>query len=277
MIESIDSLYQLFEQGKAKDGIRPAIRVPFVRKGAKKGKVVMMKVRNRQLLQELMNPEQTAAGQGAGSRPAADGTQEEELTARQLLKKELEAMYDPMDDMTEEQHAVYKNKLMAKIQSGKKLSSQEMNYLRVHDPAAYRMARRMEYKRMKLEQRLKHCRSKEEVEEVFTQSMDGISEDDPDREALMKTYQTAYEEFKKTMQYARLPETKKEAKANNLHGKSKQAFLEGKEREELEWDLLFEAMKEGNEVTGDGLIRIEEDATPWEELLDELPVMDVTG
>lgn len=230
------------------------------------------------MLQELMNnPEQAAAGQTAGSSQTVEGAQEEELTARQLLKKELEAMYDPMDDMTEEQHAVYKKKLMAKIQSGKKLTSQEMNYLRVHDPAAYRMARRMEYKRMKLEQRLKHCRSKEEVEEVFNQSMEGISKEDPDREALMNTYQVAYEEFKKTMQYARLPETKKEAKAERLHGKSKKAFLEGKEVKELELDLLFEAMKEGSEVTEDGLIPLEEDATPWDELLDDLPVMDVTG
>lgn len=200
---------------------------------------------------------------------------EEELSARELLKRELEAMYDPMEDMTEEDHAAYQKKLMAKIQSGKKLSAQEMNYLRIHDPATYRMALRIEYKRRKLEQRLKHCQSKEEVEEVFYRTVEGIPKEDPDREALIKTYQVTYEEFKKTMQYARLPETDREAKAERLHGKRKKAFLEGKEYDETSrWFMLPE---ESVELNGDGLIRLEEDATPMDELLDSMPVMDIVG
>lgn len=246
--------------------------------GAQKGEVEEMKVKNRQLLQQLMNQEQTADGQGATAGRTVDDTQEQEtLSARQLLKKELESMYDPVKGMTEEDHASYKQKLIAKVQSGKKLTAQEMNYLRIHDPAAYRLARRLEYKRMKLEQRLKACKSKEEAEEVYNQFMEGISKEDPDREAIMNTYKETYEKYKKTMQYARLPETKREAEAKDLHGKRKKAFLEGKDELELEIDLLFKIMTDTTEQAENGLVKIEEDATPWDELLDELPVMDVVG
>lgn len=237
-----------------------------------------MKVKNRQLLQESIRLDGTTGGPRVITGQSMDTAQEQKmLSPRQLLKKELEAMYDPIKDMTEEDHAAYKQKLMAKVQSGKKLTAQEMNYLRIHDPAAYRLARRLEYKRMKLEQRLKACQSKEEAEEVYNQSIGGISKEDPDREAIMNTYKETYEEFKKTMQYARLPETKREAEAKNLYGKRKKAFLEGSDEHEMEIDLLFETMTETTVQTQDGLVKLEEEATPWDELLDDLPVMDVVG
>ena len=229
-----------------------------------------MKIEKRRLLQDALLAEQMPEEENAKQEVS------QSLTVRQIWKQELEKMYDPAEDMTQEEHAEYQQKLMAKIKSGKKLSSQEMNYLRVHDPVAYQLARRMEYKRLKLERKLKLCKSKEEVEEVFYQAMEGISKNDPDRETIMATYQEAFQEFKKTLQYARLPETKREAKAEQLHGKRKKAFLAGKDFAELEMDIWFDPAKQDGQEE-DGLEKLDEAATPLDELLDSMPVMDIVG
>lgn len=164
------------------------------------------------------------------------------LSARTLLKKELEALHDPTEDMTKEEHQAYQKKLLAKINAGKRLSAKEMNYLRIHAPELYRMARQIEQKRMKLEQQLKNCKSKEEASEIFCQAMEGISDGCPYKEALIKNYQNVYDEFRKSKEYARLPETKKEAEAQKLHGKRKKMFLEGKVFTEVDkWFTMQEA------------------------------------
>lgn len=163
------------------------------------------------------------------------------LSARALLKKELEAMYDPEEDMKQEEHIAYQKKLLAKINSGKRLSAKEMNYLRIHAPELYQMARQIEQKRMKLECQLKNCNSKEEAREIYCQAIDVISDKCPYREALIKNYQDVYEEFRKSKEYARLPETKKEAEQQKLHGKRKKMFLEGKVFSEVDkWFILRE-------------------------------------
>lgn len=226
-----------------------------------------MRVLQRRLLREAMNP-----GQPEETVQGADvpDVQEEPLTARQILKQELEGLNDPFPDMTEEDHSAYQQKLAAKIKSGKKLTSQEMSYLRMRCPALYQMARRVEYKRMKLEQKLKQASSKQEVEEIYNEMVGAVSEKDPDKEAILNAYRDVYEEFKKTKEYAALPETEREAEAEKLHGKRKKMFLEGKMF--TEWDMIF------GEEEQDILIKMEDDgATPISEMLDGLPVLDVQG
>ena len=148
--------------------------------------------------------------------------------------------------MTKEEHAAYQKKLLAKINAGKRLSAKEMNYLRIHAPELYRLARQIEQKRMKLEQQLKNCNSKEEAREIYCQAIEGISDGCPYKEALIKNYQDVYDEFRKSKEYARLPETKKEAEAQKLHGKRKKMFLEGKVFSEMDrWFVL----KETEEIT----------------------------
>lgn len=226
-----------------------------------------MRVLQRRLLRGAMNPEQPEI---ANQESDVQETQEEPLTARQILKKELEGIYDPFPDMTEEDHSAYQEKLAAKIKSGKKLTSQEMNYLRMHCPTLYQMARRIEYKRMKLEQKLKQASSKQEVEEIYNQMVGEVSKDDPDKEAILNTYRNVYEEFKKTKKYAALPETEEEAEAKKLHGKRKKLYLEKKQFSE--WDMIFD--EDEREI----LMKLEDDgATPMTEMLDGLPVFDVQG
>lgn len=245
-----------------------------------------MQVANQEILRKLyaagLSDELSWSGKNVGevlSQEEELGKGDEKLDARakarQVLKSALEAIYDPEDEMTEEEHAAYEKKLIDKVRSGKKLTAQEMNYLRVHNPEAYWMARRVEYKRMKLEQRLKHCKSKEEAQEIYNTFVGQVSDEDPDKEALLNTYKNTFDEFKKTIEYARLPETKREAEAEKLHGKKKKLYLEGKlPSEEEEWLLDLDQ----DYFDQDLLMKLEEeDLTPLIELLDELPVLDITG
>lgn len=78
-----------------------------------------------------------------------------------------------------------------------------------------------------------------------------VSEKDPDRDAIIATYQDAYQEFRKTTRYRRLPDTRKEAEEEEKQGKRRLQTLE----EDTE-----------------GLAR-----TPLSEVYDALPVFDTVG
>ena len=88
---------------------------------------------------------------------------EENMNANQVIKEQLARFSDPEPGMSEQERERYHQNILAKIESGKKLSSQELAYLRVNDPMAYQKARRMEQKRQWLEQQMKKCKSKQEV------------------------------------------------------------------------------------------------------------------
>ncbi len=234
-----------------------------------------MKVLTKQMLREAMNPEPQQEETAEGVNGAGQTEKEQEpLTARQILKRELEALNDPQEHMTEEEHAAYQKKLSAKLRSGKKLTAKEMSYLRFRCPSLYQLARRLEYKRLKMEHRLKQAKSKQEAEDIYNEMVGQVSKEDPDKEAILNTYKNTYEEFKKTVKYRQLPETREEAVAKELHGKKKKWYLEHKMISEFE--LWFEEEMTGGE-NGE-LVKLEDDvSSPIEELLDELPVLDVQG
>ena len=98
---------------------------------------------------------------------------------------------------------------------------------------------------------MKKCKSKQEVREVVENAITHVSEKDPDRDAIIATYQEAYQEFRKTARYRRLPDTRKEAEEEEKQGKRKSQAFEGDPAE---------------------LAR-----TPLSEIYDALPVFDTVG
>lgn len=106
----------------------------------------------------------------------------------------------------------YEARIYAKVQSGKKLTADEMNYLARNNPALYRKALRAQIMRNSLESKLQCCKSKQEAEEVFAAAVSSISEKDPDRDVIIAALNQAYKEFKEAPQYNRLPNTIEEAK-----------------------------------------------------------------
>ncbi|OLA29117.1 MAG: alanine--tRNA ligase [Firmicutes bacterium CAG_194_44_15] len=88
---------------------------------------------------------------------------------------------------------------MQKLRSGKKLTSEEMNYLRVKNPQLYAQAARVQAMRENLKKQLENCRSKEEVEKVYGNSVSMVGKDDPMKEAIVAAYDDVMKEFKKIL------------------------------------------------------------------------------
>lgn len=137
---------------------------------------------------------------------------------KEAYKKAVEEILDPASAMTEEECRQFEQKILAKLKSGKNLSSEEMNYLKIHNPVLYRTAMRVKLAKQRLKEQLKHCRSKEEANDVIAAAIGGISDKDPDREYLVAGLAETAKNFRKDSHYARLPETIE--KSRNRKGRS---------------------------------------------------------
>jgi hypothetical protein len=101
-------------------------------------------------------------------------------------------------------------KIGQKLHAGKKLTASEMDFLRRTNPEMYMKALRIQMKREMVENSLKNCKSKKEVEEVAGFQLGMINDKDPDREALINAVNDAVKEFKKTDKYKSLPQDSEE-------------------------------------------------------------------
>ena len=126
-----------------------------------------------------------------------------------IWKEALAKVLDPTSDMSPEKKAQYEAKIRAKLKAGKRLTPKEMNYLKVNNPALYRTARRVEIARQAFRERLKHCHSKEEVEEVIAGQMrvvEAMPDADPDKEYMAAMVKHEADEFRASKAYEKLPQ-----------------------------------------------------------------------
>lgn len=138
----------------------------------------------------------------------------------------------------------YEPSIRAKLSAGKRLTAKEMQYLRKYNPALYAQAVRIEAKRQAVEERLKHAKSKKEVQEILSDGLVTISKNDSAREYMTAAVQEAVAEFKKTGEYKRLPEVeekKKPAPSGRHEYKS-----ENKEKDEEEGLSITYEFAEGS-------------------------------
>lgn len=128
------------------------------------------------------------------------------------ITEKIKDMLDPVSGMTDEQKSAYDRKVMNKVYSGKKLTSEELRYIKIHYPAMYIYVQRVQIQRQALEERMKHCHSKQEVQSVYSDAMLHISDKDPAKMLLCAAYDDVLKEFKKTSEYEELPEKEEESK-----------------------------------------------------------------
>ena len=138
--------------------------------------------------------------------------EEKKITTQRELVEHLLAGSGDVDEMSEENRREMDVRIMAKLKSGKKLSQKELDYLRRTNPILYAEAMRVQRMAEALEEQLKHAKSKEEVNQIFTTALSGISKNDPDREYLIASFNRISEEFRKSKAYNELPTTIEEAK-----------------------------------------------------------------
>ncbi|MDO4167684.1 MAG: hypothetical protein Q4D32_09800 [Eubacteriales bacterium] len=169
-----------------------------------------------------------------------DSTLDQQLKSAGEIEKEiLTHLLDPTDGMDDEARKEYEQRLMAKLKSGKRLTSEEMNYLRIHNPSLYEIAVRVERARQALRERLKACKSKEEVQQVVAGQMEVVKAmdkaGDPAAEYMAAMVQYEVKTFHESSQYARLPETREEAAKKKKSMKEKDPFAE-EDQKEVEQD-----------------------------------------
>lgn len=88
----------------------------------------------------------------------ADGKTSIESTAQRQLEDIRESQKDGSKQMAAQ--------IELKMMSGKRLSAEEMEYLKEHDPETYKKAKALEMEREAYERELKNCKTKEEVQRV---------------------------------------------------------------------------------------------------------------
>jgi len=158
-------------------------------------------------------------------------------TRNEIWREVIDNLADPTSGMDEAVRKNYEQKIEQKLKTGKKLTAEELDYLRIHNPELYRTAMRVELSRKALREQLKNCRSKEEVQQVVSLQMERLQvmKKEPDKQYMAAMINHEVEAFKKSSHYARLP-VKREA------GK--------KQSEEWEWE------KDMDEQEGDFFERI---------------------
>ncbi len=131
----------------------------------------------------------------------------EKLDKNDLFRKSMEDAYDFKD----EEKQRLNSSIAAKMKTGAKLTKRELEYLKRTNPQMYMKIMMLQKKREILEQKLKNCKSKKEVNDVITFEMSLVRKTDPDKELKLKSIQDTEREFKKTMEYKRLPTINKKS------------------------------------------------------------------
>ena len=136
--------------------------------------------------------------------------EEQKITSQRELVEHLLNNFGDVDEMSEENRREMDARIMAKLKFGKKLSQKELDYLRRTNPILYAQTMRVQRMAEALEEQLKHAKSKEEVNQIFTNALSRIK-NDPDKEYLMASYNRISTEFRSSKMYHSLPVTIEEA------------------------------------------------------------------
>ncbi|MBQ8489400.1 MAG: hypothetical protein IJ535_06405 [Pseudobutyrivibrio sp.] len=112
-------------------------------------------------------------------------------------------------------------KIQAKIKSGKRLTSKEETYLKEHNPELYQQYVRIRKMAEALEQQLKNANSKEEVNDIIFKSINGVSDKDPFKAAIVAAMDEVIKEFKKSDGYKNLPDKKEDATEDKIKTKKR--------------------------------------------------------
>ena len=139
----------------------------------------------------------------------------EKKSLAQVKAEFVKGVMDKMhgDDFdSEEERQAFENKIQKKIKSGAKLSAKEMAYIRRTNSYIYQQVVRVQQRREALKEQLRHCRTKEEAQQVMSNAMTSISDKDPARDAMIAAVQNVSQQFRDSEAYQKLPDTEEDLK-----------------------------------------------------------------
>ena len=157
------------------------------------------------------------------------------ITSTKELAQYIIESGNDVEKMSEEDRAKMDARIMAKLESGKKLSQKELDYLRKTNPIMYAHAMRIQRMAEAIEEQLKHAKSKEEADSIISASLSGISKNDPDREYIYAAVNRISTEFHKSGAYEKLPNTVEEGDKKNRE--SGDVFSDAEDEDDEGFDL----------------------------------------
>lgn len=108
-------------------------------------------------------------------------------------------------DLTDEEKKSMGQRIEAKIEAGKKLTSKELSYLQKYNPVLYVKVTAIQKKMDGLKEQLKQCDSKQEAESLYNDQLGMITKEDPDYRMKVAYMQELMKEFRKSGHYQNLP------------------------------------------------------------------------
>ena len=183
---------------------------------------------------------------------------EKKITSQKELVDHLLNNTGGDDDLSDDKHKELDSRIMAKLSSGKKLSQKELEYLQRTNPIMYAQAMRIQRLAKALEEQLKHAKSKEEVNQIFTNALSSIK-NDPDKEYLMASYNRISEEFRKSKMFHALPDTIEEANRKKKRTNPDKNLFENDEDEHADDEYDLKAW------------------SPLQELYDQMPSFEISA
>ena len=187
-----------------------------------------------------------------------NNTNEKKITSQKELVDHLLNNTGEDDDLSDDKRKELDSRIMAKLSSGKKLSQKELEYLQRTNPIMYAQAMRIQRMAKALEEQLKHAKSKEEVNQIFTNALSSIK-NDPDKEYLMASYNRISEEFRKSKMFHALPDTIEEANRKKKRTNPDKNLFENDEDEHADDEYDLKAW------------------SPLQELYDQMPSFEISA
>ena len=155
-------------------------------------------------------------------------------------------------------------KIQAKIKSGKKLTSREESYLKQHNQELYMQYLRIRRMAEALEHQLENADSKEEVNDIIFHAMNGISDKDPYKAAIVAALDEVIKDFKKSDGYNNLPATNEEIE------KGRKAKAEKGNKKTEDGDEIVSLESENNNDDFDAMAW-----SPLQDVIDAMPTFDM--
>ncbi len=147
-------------------------------------------------------------------------------------------------ELSEEDRQQMESRILQKLEAGKKLTAEEIDFLRKYNPTLYQRYLRIQRMAEAMKERLNHARSKEEANEIIGQSLSTVSDKDPDKKYIIAAMQEAAKEFKQSSAYGRLPNTREDAEKKKGRNDSSHSHREEEEEsfDPYAWSPLQEVL-----------------------------------
>jgi hypothetical protein len=149
----------------------------------------------------------------------------------ELAEYFMEKINNNSNSMSDEDKERMRARIEAKLKSGKKLTSEEEQFLKETDPQMYMQYKRIRAMADQMASQLKHARTKQQANDIITTSMNSVSDKDPYKEYVLAAMNEVAKNFMRSPGYNRLPDNDSELskKKKNSVNRSNEADADNQE------------------------------------------------